>query len=99
MNFDAVLAEAGVACFDGWPAEIGHRKAPLTIRRATSDDEAATRFWPLYHGAGFVCMFCEAQHTPFSAVARVFLLDGRNCGHGVFDHEEIRQLDALIARG
>jgi hypothetical protein len=29
------------------------------------------------HGAGFVCMFYEAQDTWFFAVAAVFLLEGR----------------------
>lgn len=49
MDLDAVLAEAGVTGFDGWLAEIGHRKAPFTIRRAASDDEATA--WYLLHKA------------------------------------------------
>ena len=44
MDFLAVLPEGRVAAFEGYVAQVGHGKAPFTIRCAAANDERGFAF-------------------------------------------------------
>ena len=72
VDLDAVLPETGVTRFDCYLAEVRHRKAPLTIRCATSYDKTTARF-----------SLHAAQPTRFYFDGSVFLLRGWDCGQAL----------------